>query len=156
MMTCSQMRYILIPLLLIVDTLKPKYILAGRAILLMFNPEPNTSHSWVPYKTWYRNGELLTESLMTTHRSIKATGFLPTFACYGLVTGGVNLIINIRTCLNAGIKPLNVLLTNLWIGLDHPQKHGSFACATWHISSIVFQIHLSISDNHILWLRDAQ
>ena len=60
MMTCSQMRYILIPLLLIVDTLKPKYILAERAILLTFNPEPNTSHSWVPYKTWYRNGELLT------------------------------------------------------------------------------------------------
>ena len=151
MMTCSQMRYILIPLLLIVDTLKPRYILGGRAILLMFSPGPNTSHSWVPYKTWYRNGELLTVSWATTHRNTTVTAYLHIFACYGLVIGGVNHTINIRTCSSNNIRHLSAQWTDLWTELDHRQKSGSFACVMWLIFSIGSLTHLSIFDNHILW-----
>ena len=109
MMTYSQMRYTLILLLLIVDTLKPRYILGGRAILSTFSPGPNTSHSWVPCKTWYRNGELLTGSSVTMPKNTKVIELWPTSVCYGLVTGGVNHTINIKICLNVDTRLLNVL-----------------------------------------------
>ena len=121
----------------------------------MFNPGPNTYPSWAHYRIRYKNGELLIESLVIMLRNIRVIEYLPTFVCFGLVTGGVSHIINTKICSNVDIRHSNGPLTDLWTGLDHHLKRGSCACATLHTYSTVYQTHHSISVNHISWLLDV-
>ena len=119
------------------------------------NPFPAPRVFSVPFNPSSKNGELLTVSFVITQATTPA-GNCPTVSNhFGLDSGRVKHIINIKTSSNVAVRPSSVPSTASWTALVLPLNFGSSACVTSLMSSTASPTHPRISANPFSWQLDV-